>query len=63
MAGSQSRCAFDPPGLPFGPFGNDLFVENLEKITGRNLSEYHNEERERLLDSLVDAHKYTAGGR
>jgi nitrogenase molybdenum-iron protein NifN len=50
-------------GYPLGLLETDLFVENLEKITGRNLSEYHNEERERLLDALVDAHKYTAGYR
>lgn len=49
--------------LPIGVCLTDLLVETLENITGRHLPDEHAEERGRLVDAIVDAHKYVIGKR
>jgi nitrogenase molybdenum-iron protein NifN len=46
------------PGLPIGITENDNFFSLLKEISGREIPEKYSEERERLIDSLVDGHKY-----
>ena len=45
-------------GLPIGVKETDLFFDALELITGRSKPEKHIKERDRLIDSYVDGHKY-----
>jgi nitrogenase molybdenum-iron protein NifN len=49
--------------LPIGVVGTDHFFEVLETITGRPTPAAHQEERGRLIDAYVDAHKYIFGKR
>ncbi|MFA5802118.1 MAG: nitrogenase component 1 [Thermoleophilia bacterium] len=49
--------------LPIGIRYSDLFFESLERLTGRATSEIHRNERGRLVDAMVDAHKYLFGKR
>jgi len=45
-------------GLPIGIEETDRFFEALGIITRREMPEKHRKERQRLLDSYVDGHKY-----
>jgi nitrogenase molybdenum-iron protein NifN len=45
-------------GMPIGIEETDRFFEAMSVITGREMPEKHRKERERLLDSYVDGHKY-----
>ncbi|NPA95960.1 MAG: nitrogenase [Thermodesulfobacteria bacterium] len=48
-------------GTPIGIRETDIFVSILEASTGKGLPEEHRLERERLIDSMVDGHKYVFG--
>lgn len=51
-------------GLPMGIRETDAFFDVLISISGRNvMPDNHNAERGRLIDSLVDGHKYISGKR
>ncbi len=50
-------------GLPIGLRETDRFFAALEQLTGRTLPTAIDEERGRLVDSLVDGHKYVFGKR
>jgi len=49
--------------MPIGVQATDQLVGLLESISGRGLPEAHAAERGRLVDALVDAHKYVFGKR
>jgi len=49
--------------MPIGVVQTDRFHETLETITGRKPPDHHREERGRLIDAYVDAHKYVFGKR
>jgi nitrogenase molybdenum-iron protein NifN len=48
---------------PIGLRQSDLFFESVARIAGAPVPERHLEERGRLIDAMVDAHKYTFGVR
>ncbi len=58
---------FDVPrhrlGLPIGVRASDAMFEVLESISGRPTPKRHADQRGRLVDSYVDAHKYVFGKR
>ncbi len=66
-AGALLRERFDVPRhflpLPIGVEQSDRFFEILETITGKTTPAAHWDERGRLIDSYVDAHKYVFGKR
>lgn len=45
-------------GLPIGVRESDAFFAALEDISGRRTPAKHLEERGRLIDTMIDAHKY-----
>ncbi len=45
-------------GLPIGLRETDLFFSVLQSLSGRVVPSKHQRERGRLVDSLIDAHKY-----
>ncbi|XHR29332.1 MAG: nitrogenase component 1 [Chthoniobacteraceae bacterium] len=45
-------------GLPIGIHETDAFFEALAEITGEPMPVKHSRERGRLVDSLIDGHKY-----
>ena len=47
--------------LPIGITQTDNFFEQLEKLTGNKTPAKYNQQRGRLIDSYVDAHKYIFG--
>lgn len=47
-----------PLGLPIGLRETDAFFEALEAASSRPTPEKYNKERGRLVDSLIDGHKY-----
>lgn len=49
--------------LPIGIRNSDLFVNTLERATGKQIPPEYKYERSRLLDAMVDAHKYLFGKR
>ncbi len=49
--------------IPIGIAQTDLFIETLENISGRTRPESLVLERGRLLDSMIDSHKYNFQGR
>jgi nitrogenase molybdenum-iron protein NifN len=49
--------------LPVGVTQTDRLCEVLQKLSGRPVPAIHEEERGRLVDSYVDAHKYVFGKR
>lgn len=49
--------------LPIGVENTDLFIKVLAEITGKPVPECIIEERGRLLDAMVDSHKYNYPGR
>ena len=58
---------YDVPGLhvplPIGLGNTDTFFETLSKISGYQIPEKYINERGRLLDTMVDVHKYLYGVR
>lgn len=46
------------PGLPMGIRQTDHFMRILQEISGHPMPEYYADQRGRLLDALVDGHKY-----
>jgi nitrogenase molybdenum-iron protein NifN len=61
----KQRCGVPhyPLPLPIGVRASDRLVQLLETCSGRPLPESHAAERGRLIDALVDAHKYVFGRR
>lgn len=61
-AGKLLKNYFDIPcfslGLPIGVSETDNFFDALETITGKPTPQKYTEERNRLLDSYADGHKY-----
>lgn len=66
-AGSSLEDRFGVPNhrlaLPVGLRASDAFMDTLAEISGRPVPEELENERGRLLDALVDGHKYIAGQR
>lgn len=50
-------------GLPIGIRESDAFMDSLSMITGKEIPKEYKEERERLIDSYADGHKYVFGAR
>jgi len=50
-------------GLPIGIRASDIFFDLLAAAARRPIPERHAQERGRLVDALVDGHKYVAGKR
>ncbi len=50
-------------GLPIGVEATDQFFNTLADVSGKRIPEKYQEERGRLLDSYVDAHKYVMDAR
>ncbi|OCC14798.1 Nitrogenase FeMo-cofactor scaffold and assembly protein NifN [Dissulfuribacter thermophilus] len=48
-------------GTPIGIRESDRFFSLLEKISGKKTPSFHREERDRLIDAMVDGHKYVFG--
>jgi len=48
-------------GLPIGIRQNDALLQTLADLSGRSIPEKYTEQRGRLLDALVDGHKYVNG--
>ncbi len=48
-------------GTPIGIRESDRFFTILEAISGRPTPPWHKDERDRLIDSMVDGHKYVFG--
>jgi nitrogenase molybdenum-iron protein NifN len=49
--------------MPFGVVQTDSLLELLETLSERPTPPYHRDERDRLVDSYVDGHKYVFGKR
>ena len=49
--------------LPMGVTNTDLFFNQLTEITGKQLPGELQQERGRLLDCMIDSHKYNGAGR
>ncbi|AOY76608.1 nitrogenase component 1 [Clostridium formicaceticum] len=49
--------------LPIGLKNTDSFIEVLQRITGEEMAEKLKEDRGRMLDGMIDSHKYNAEGR
>ncbi len=49
--------------MPFGVVQTDTLFELAETLSGRPTPPQHRDERDRLVDSYVDAHKYVFGKR
>jgi len=66
-AGKHLEDRMDVPlhtvGLPIGLRESDALFAALEAVSGRPTPKKHLMERGRLVDSLVDAHKYVSGKR
>jgi len=50
-----------PLGLPIGIRESDAFFALLETLGGRTTPRAHAQERGRLVDAMIDGHKYIAG--
>lgn len=49
--------------IPIGLENNDLFFNTISRITGRAVPEIIRRDRGRLLDCMIDSHKYNFHGR
>jgi len=49
--------------LPIGIKNTDMFINMLSEITGMTMPYKMKEERGRLIDGMIDSHKYNAEGR
>jgi nitrogenase molybdenum-iron protein NifN len=63
--GSLLAERFDMPlyrlGMPIGLRESDAFLATLAELSGRSVPERHTAARGRLIDSMVDGHKYLSG--
>lgn len=61
----QERCGVPLHllGLPIGLRGSDSFFSAMEEVSRRETPQRHALERGRLLDAMVDGHKYLSGKR
>ena len=50
-------------GLPIGIRATDAFFDLLQELGGRGMPEYYSASRGRLIDAMVDGHKYIFGKR
>jgi nitrogenase molybdenum-iron protein NifN len=50
-------------GLPIGLAENDAFFAALCEVSGREMPEGYEKERDRLVDAYIDGHKYVFGKR
>lgn len=48
-------------GLPFGIRATDLFFDKMSELCGREIPQKHLAARGRLVDAMVDGHKYVFG--
>jgi nitrogenase molybdenum-iron protein NifN len=66
-AGKYLNTRFDVPlyamGMPAGVRASDQLFDILSEISGKPVPVNHQRERERLLDSYVDGHKYVFGAK
>jgi nitrogenase molybdenum-iron protein NifN len=64
-AGKYLKNTFDVPchnlGLPIGVRESDAFFKVLENLSGISTPDRYVSQRERLIDSYVDGHKYVSG--
>lgn len=64
-AGLNLREKFGVPllslGLPVGLRETDAFFAALAELSGRDVPDKHRDERGRLVDAMVDGHKYLSG--
>lgn len=51
------------PGIPIGVKESDRFFDTLEELSGRETPKKYESERNRLIDSYADGHKYVFGAR
>lgn len=49
--------------IPIGLDNTDKFIEIIKEITGRKIPNKIKEDRGRMLDGMIDSHKYNAEGR
>lgn len=49
--------------IPIGVENTDIFLNTLVKVTGKGIPESLQSERGRLLDGMIDSHKYNFSGR
>lgn len=47
--------------MPMGINATDRFFDELTRLSGQKIPEYHKKERGRLVDAYVDGHKYIYG--
>lgn len=59
----QFGVACHSPGLPIGVRETDSFFNTLQDISGNPVPYKFRSQRERLIDSFVDGHKYVSGVR
>lgn len=52
------RCA-----MPIGIFNTDAFINILKKISGKEMPKELFEDRGRLIDGMIDSHKFNSEGR
>lgn len=57
----QFGVAWHRLGLPIGLRETDRFFQTLEKISNKVAPQKHRQERGRLIDTMVDGHKYLSG--
>lgn len=66
-AGSALRERHHVPlyrlGLPIGIRETDTFLKGISTISGHTIPDTHTRARGRLIDAMVDGHKYVAGKR
>ena len=66
-AGASLRDRYDVPlhrlGLPIGIRETDRFLAAISEITGIDIPEKYAQSRGRLIDAMVDGHKYIFGKR
>ncbi len=65
--GELLKKKFDIPlykcAMPVGISSTDAFLEILEKISGKEVPKDLKEQRGRLVDGMIDSHKFNAEGR
>ncbi len=48
--------------IPIGLKNSDTFIKTLSKISGKKIPEYYIKARGRMLDAMIDSHKYNGEG-
>ncbi len=66
-AGDVLEAKFKVPnhkiGMPIGIRETDTFLETMEELSGKEIPKHLTLERGRLVDAMVDGHKYVSGKR